>query len=248
MSVIRHARFPNGNIYLSGGMQHADDLGAGWRILCGKVLREMDYYPLDITELDKEYTRQHNDYHRSIMDDEVLQRKSNIRKQFVQTDLDLIINDTDALVIYYDESVRLGAGTISECQIAFSNDIPVFLVSSYPDWRKEVPGWLQALTTKIFTDFHALYAYLERLPTGILRRDVYGNHNAGDKYLCSLCGEPFQKNKHHFVSKVSPLYCTTCVDVTTTTFEQHKDRYAFFIEHISMDQSITITFPDKHDG
>ena len=226
-------------------MEHAKDLGAGWRILCSKALRAMNYYPLDITHLDKEYTRCHHDLHRSIQNDEELQMKSDIRKQFIQTDLDLIINDTDGLIILYDESVRLGAGTISECQIAYSHDIPVFLVTAYPEWRQDVPGWLQALTTKIFTDFDTLYAYLERLPEGILKRDVYGNHNAGNEYLCSLCGEPFKKNKQHFVSKISPLYCTTCVDVVTTTFEKHQDRYTFFLEHISNDQSLTITFPPK---
>ena len=80
-----------------------------------------------------------------------------------------------------------------------------------------------------------MYDYLDQLPFGILKRDVYGNHNAGDMYLCSLCGHPFKKHKHHFVSKVSPLYCGTCVELVQKTYEGHKDRYQFFLEHLEED-------------
>jgi hypothetical protein len=133
--------------------------------------------------------------------------------------------------VLYDESVRKGAGTISECQHAFNRDIPIFLINTYGDIN-EVPGWLQALTTRIFNSFDKLYSYLSDLPPGILKKDIYGNMNAGDCYLCSLCGDAFIKNKQHFVSKISPLYCTNCVDVVTKTFEGHKDRYQFFVEYL----------------
>lgn len=231
-AMIKHPKFPNGNIYLSGGMQFAENLGAGWRVICGMKLKQSKYFPLDITELDIAYTAVHGELYRSFGSDEVLQMKSNIRKHFIYTDLELIVNDSDAMIIYYDESVRLGAGTISECQVAYNNDIPVFLVSAYGDDLNEIPGWLQALTTKMFTSFDDLHTYLDALPEGILKRDVYGNHNAGNMYLCSLCGEPFKKHKQQFVSKVSPLYCGCCVDLVSETVEEHKDRYEFFINYL----------------
>jgi hypothetical protein len=229
--MIKHPLYPRGNIYLSGGMQHAANLGAGWRQECGTVLKLMQYYPLDIAELDIAYTETHGELYRFISDDELLQRKSNIRKHFIYTDLQLIINDSDALIVLYDESVRLGAGTISECQVAYNHDIPVFLVNTYPN-LDDVPGWLQALTTKMFTTFEELYEYLDKLPNGVLKRDAYGNHHSGTHYLCSLCGTAFEKGKTHFVSKVSPLYCKSCVDVVKTTFESHADRYQFFLQYL----------------
>ena len=134
------------------------------------------------------------------------------------------------MIVLYDEAARRGAGTISECQHAFNRDIPIFLVSGYEDWSREVPGWLQALATKSFTDFEALYEYFTELPAGILIKDRYGNRHTGHQYLCSLCGTAFLKNSHQFVSKVSPLYCSPCVDLTTTTWEELEDRYEFFIE------------------
>lgn len=232
--MIKHPKYPRGNIYLSGGMQHAKDLGAAWRVKCSNVLKKMEYFPIDITQLDIEYTKQFGELYRSFGSEPQhhLQMKSNIRKHFVYTDLELVKNDSDALIVYYDDSVRHGAGTISECQVSFNLDLPIFLVSAYENWSKEVPGWLQALSTKIFTNFIDLYAYLDELPYGILKRDVYGNHNSENMYLCSLCGNPFEKHKHHFVSKISPLYCGSCVELVKTTYEGHKDRYQFFIEHL----------------
>lgn len=232
--MINHPLYPRGNVYLSGGMQFSNDLGASWRIQCSTALKGMGYYPIDITTLDKAYTEQFGHLYLFLNDSELLQRKSNIRKQIIYTDIQLVINDSDALIIYYDESARRGAGTISECQTAFDRDIPLFLVNSYQDVA-EVPGWLQAETTKMFNTFEELYEYLQMLPPGILKRDTYGNHHAGEHYLCSLCGDPFKKRKTHFVSKVSPLYCKSCVDLVKKTYEQHADRYQFFIDYLQQE-------------
>lgn len=235
--MIKHSKYDRGTIYLSGGMQHSPDLGGKWREEISVALRNMKYFPLDITALDIAYTEHHGDLYHSFGSDPQyhLQMKSNLRKHFVYTDMELIKNDSDALIVYYDDSVRFGAGTISECQMAYEYGLPIFVVSAYTEWTKEVPGWLQALSTKIFTNFEDVLSYLDRLPYGIIKRDIYGNHHSGDQYLCSLCGIPFTKNKHHFVSTISPLYCSSCVDIVKTTFESHKDRYQFFIEYLEQE-------------
>lgn len=222
-------------------MQFAPDgkLGGVWREVCSVKLKELGFYPLDITELDVAYTKIHGDLYHSFGSDPEhhLQMKSNLRKHFVYTDLQLIEKDSDAIVLVYDAGVRRGAGTISEAQHAYNLGLPIFIVSAYEDWHKEIPGWLLSLSTKVFSSFDELYVYLGSLPTGILKRDAYGNYSAGDKYLCSLCGSPFQKKKHHFVSKISPLYCSSCVDIVTTTFENHKDRYQFFLEYLEKESN-----------
>ncbi len=230
--MINHPKYNRGNIYLSGGMQFSPDLGGKWRELCAQRLTEMKYFPIDITALDKAYTAEHGELYLMTDKKNHLQYRSNMRKHFIYTDIQLIEKDSDAIIVYYDESVRRGAGTISECQVAFNNDIPIFLVSAYEDWANEVPGWLLGLTTKFFLSFEDLYNYLDRLPEGILKRDAYGNHSSGNQYLCSLCGNTFDKDKHHFVSKVSPLYCKSCVELVTRTFEGCTDRYEFCINQL----------------
>lgn len=232
--MLKHPGFENGTIYLSGGMQHARNLGGGWRRRCSARLKEMGFYPLDITELDILYSQSHGELYRFVSDDEILQRKSNIRKHFIETDINLIRNETDAVIVLYDESVRLGAGTTSEVHEAFMRDIPVFLLNSYKK-LDEIPGWMQAETTKIFTAWNDLYDYLGALPPGILKRDIYGNRRSGNHYLCSLCGKVEEKHKTHYVSTISPLYCKNCVEIVKTTFESHKDRYQFFIEYLEND-------------
>jgi hypothetical protein len=223
----------NGLIYLSGGMQFAADLGGAWREQVSAWLTSYEYVPLNITELDVAYTKEHGEMYRALTEsDDLLERKANIRHHYIYADTELIRKHTDALIVYYDESVRLGAGTFSECQVAYDNELPIFIVNSYDDIH-EIPGWLQALSTKMFSSFEELQQYFKTLPPGILRRDEYGNHSSNTYYLCSLSGEVFEKNKTHFVSKVSPLYSSECVDIVRRTHEQHKDRYQFFLEYLS---------------
>lgn len=232
--MIKHPKFPRGNVYLSGGMEFAENEGAGWRGRISNALRNLQYFPLDITHLDAEYAKRHGKFLKEFGNDEqgLMLRKAYIRKQFIRTDLELIKNDSDAVIVYYDESVRRGAGTISECQVAFLHDVPIFLVSAWEDWQKEIPGWLHGLTTRVFTDWVDLVQYFASLPEGILKRDIYGNHYSGSHYLCSLSGEPFVKQKHHFVSRVSPLYSKDAVQLVAEVNEHQKDRYEFFIEYL----------------
>lgn len=232
--MIRHPKYRRGNIYLSGGMEFAEGLGASWRETCSTKLKAMEYFPIDVAELDIAYQKHHGDIMGDIRFDTTrseAQRKANIRFHFIETDCKLIAADSDALIVLYDESARRGAGTISECQVAYDLGLPIFVVSAFEDWKEEVPSWLHALSTKIFTNFDDLYEYLDRLPKGILIRDQYGNFSSGNYYLCSLTGEPFEKTSQHFVSNVSPLYSKESVDVVRHTHEEMKNRYDFFVEY-----------------
>lgn len=228
------------NIYLSGAMEFAADgqLGADWRLLCTQRLEEMGYSAIDITALDVEYSAIHGNLFRcapisgdNITINDYLQRKANIRQHFVHADLLLIECHTDAMIVKYCAGTRRGAGTISECQHAYNRGIPIFLVNTFED-DTEIPGWLFALTTKVFNTFDELYLYLDGLPSGILKLDQYQNRRSGNHYLCSLCGDVEEKHKAHFVSKVTPLYCKSCVELVKTTNESHVDRYTFFTQRL----------------
>jgi hypothetical protein len=236
--MIKHKTFTRANIYLSGGMQFCppdDLLGAKWRTDCSTRLKKMGYFPIDIAELDDAYQAQHSDIMADVrfnaVENEYL-RKASIRLHFIDTDLKLITADSDALIVLYDESARRGAGTISECQVAFNNDVPIFVMSAWEDWQNEVPAWLHALSTKLFTKFEDLYDYMDKLPEGILVRDQYGNHGVDNKYLCSLTGNVFEKTNDGFVSNIFPLYGKEAVDCVRHVNEGMKNRYQFFIEYI----------------
>ncbi len=230
--MLRPKEFDRGNIYLSGGMQFAEGYGTGWREIASKRLKEMQYFPLDIARMDDHYKDRYGKLYLPSSVENHVMYKSNVRKHFIFADLNLIEEHSDALIVLYDESVRRGAGTISECQFAYLHHIPIFMISSYKNMDEDIPGWLQALSTKIFFDFEEMYSYFENLPYGILRKDIYGNHRSENKYLCHLCGDVFEKKKNIFVSKVAPLYCGSCVEAVSNTHNRYKDRYEFFVEYL----------------
>lgn len=220
-------------------MQYATDgtLGSQWRSECSKKLMEMNFIPLDITAMDMEYNKIHTrdmkcSLRADISEQEKIQTKSNIRQHFIRADLELIRRHADAVIILYDEGVRKGAGTISECQFAYDHDVPIFLVNNYSS-ETEIPGWLFGLTTKVFNTWDDLYKYLSSLPAGILKKDLYGNRGVSGKYLCSMCGAVEEKHGAHFVSKISPLYCKSCVELVKNTHEAHVDRYEFFVSNLN---------------
>lgn len=234
--MVRPEIFNRGNIYLSGGMQFAQNLGAGWREKVSSKLKELKYFPLDITDLDVAYNQEHGKPEIPKAGQEPLSYKANMRKHFIDTDLKLIRENSDALIVYYDESARRGAGTVSEAQYAFNLNIPIFLVTDHKteeDFYKDISGWLIALSTKHFLGFEALYQYLENLPYGILKKDIYGNHGVDGQYLCHLSGEVFEKRKNRFVSQIFPLYSQKSVGIVHDIYENHKDRYEFFMDYLS---------------
>lgn len=235
--MIRPEKWNRGNFYLSGGMQFAKALGAGWRIEASKKLKEMGYFPLDITELDVAYLKSEGKPLLIPTDKEQLAYKAHMRKHFIDTDLKLIKDNSDALIVYYDESARRGAGTVSEAQYAYLLNIPIFLVadgySSIEEMNQNISGWLIALSTKSFISFDDLYDYLDKLPDGILKKDVYGNHGVDNQYLCHLSGEVFVKRKHKFVSQIHPLLSQKSVKITHEVYEETKDRYEFFMDYLT---------------
>jgi hypothetical protein len=246
-------------------MQFAQNLGAGWRETTSKKLKDLKYFPLDISELDIAYLKDHgkpvppsinteNVTYNPILtqedSDKLKQQltdlqdheykhllyKAHMRKHFIDTDLRLIKDNSDALIVYYDESARRGAGTVSEAQYAYNLNIPIFLVAEYEsieDMHKNISGWLIALATKVFTNFDDLYTYLENLPYGIIKKDIYGNHGIDNEYLCHLSGNTFEKKKHKFVSQVHPLYSQKAVHIVNEVYEKTKDRYEFFMEYLT---------------
>ena len=227
-----------GTVYLSGGMEHAnadDPLGGKWRRMVSSRLESLGFVPLDITEIGLQYNARHGDVYSDLTMDttrDQMNRKAIIRTHFVDADLKLLSEDTDAIILYWDEAARRGAGTVSEAQFAYNNDIPIFIVSAWENWETEVPGWLFALSTKVFTNFDDCIEYMGFLPRGILSRDEYDNRGTDSHYLCSLTGEVFEKQSHHFISKVSPLYSKEAVTTVRKSHEDHKVRYEFMREYL----------------
>ena len=128
------------SIYLSGGMEFKGDLGEGWRRLISPTLEELGYTIYDPTannsakieglSIEEFYALKENNLDRY---------KEITRKNIIKADY-LDILKSDIVLLYYDESARRGAGTLSEAATAYLLGIPILVVTEYE--VKDLPGWL----------------------------------------------------------------------------------------------------------
>ena len=148
--------------YLSGGMEYKKNLGMAWREWVTLELEKRHHdainpVKLEICEEEKDGIPVQLQLTQLKKEGKLDECRSLVRKVLFRKDM-FAIQLADAVVVYYDESVQKGAGTISECWEAFREGVPVYLVTDFP--VDEIPTWLIGETTKIFTDFDELLEYV----------------------------------------------------------------------------------------
>jgi len=148
--------------YLSGGMEYKKNLGMAWRDWLTKELEARHHDAINPVKLeiceeeggDVPVQTQLTQLKAEGKLDEV---RTLVRKVLFRKDM-FAIQLADAIVVYYDESVQKGAGTLSEAWEAFREGVPLYLVTDLP--TEEVPTWLIGETSRIFSDFEALLDYV----------------------------------------------------------------------------------------
>jgi hypothetical protein len=203
--------------YLSGGIEHTKDFGQGWRDKCVSNFNQMGIQSINVSELEQSFMKEY-EVPFPIDKEDSRYYKTLIQQHFIYPDLQLITDFADALVIYYDESVRKGAGTVAELQHAFSMGIPIYVVNGF-DSIKDIPSWMIGCSTKIFNSFDDLYNHIKQIPPQAFKP---GN----SKRVCVSCGVVFNANKVQCVCK----YCAEASNLMTT------DRYKFMSEKIKEEQ------------
>jgi len=147
--------------YLSGGMEYKKNLGKGWREWFTEQLVEIRHDAIDPVKM--ESPDEHGEPIQYNLTELKLQGKLDevraiVRRSLFRKDM-WGIQLADALVVFYDESVQRGAGTLSESWEAFREGKPVYLVTEFP--LDKVPTWLIGETTAVFSDFEDLLGYLK---------------------------------------------------------------------------------------
>jgi len=145
--------------YLSGGMEFKDGLGKGWRETITKALALLGHIAVDPVKEemeDSEATTYH--WAEKKLKEDLDDFRHMVRLKMFRKDM-RAIQDTDAVILLYDESVQRGAGTLAEAWEAFREAKPVYVVSSFE--RRDVPGWLIGESTALFENFAQLLAYVE---------------------------------------------------------------------------------------
>lgn len=134
--------------YLSGGMEHAENLGKGWRDIITRELEEVGHEALDPVKIEEQSQAAMSfDWVAAKKDTDLAPYKAMVRQCMFRKDM-LAIQEADAVILNYDVSVQKGAGTLAEAWEAFREGRPVYLFTEFP--LEQVPGWLIAETTEVF--------------------------------------------------------------------------------------------------
>jgi nucleoside 2-deoxyribosyltransferase len=146
--------------YLAGSIEYSPDLGKAWRAEITPVLKALGHNVYDPAQ----------DEQKNLTDIEVREFRSwkktdlgrfqqTVRK-IIAYDLGLIEHDCDAIVCYWDEHARRGAGTQGELTFAHRLGIPVYLICAIP--VEQVSGWLLGCATDIFDGLEGFYEFAQK--------------------------------------------------------------------------------------
>jgi hypothetical protein len=144
--------------YLCGPIEFAEDNGRLWRRELGPFLREtLGHRIYDPAEDEK----------KSLTPEELanfrawkitdLERFRRVIRKIIAFDLDLIENQADYLVCFWDALAKSG-GTSAEMTVAYRKGIPVYLVTAVP--AAELSGWMLGCTDHVFANVEDLKEFL----------------------------------------------------------------------------------------
>jgi nucleoside 2-deoxyribosyltransferase len=145
--------------YLSGPIEFAQDGGQAWRRNLAPFLRDaLGHRVYDPAE----------DEQKNLTEDEVANFRSwktsdpnrfrDVIRKIINFDLDLIENQADYIVCYWDGSGAQSGGTSAEITVALRKRIPVYLVTALP--VEQVSGWMLGCCDQVFATIKELKEFL----------------------------------------------------------------------------------------
>jgi len=145
--------------YLSGAMEYEPDEGKSWRaeieLWLDQELGHTVFNPVSETEKLVGQTAA-SDYRKWKQTN--IERYRNFIRQFVDQDIDAVINKCDYLICQWNEAARRGGGTHGEMTMAHYHGKPVYMVCEIP--LENVSGWILACASQIFTSMEDLKTHI----------------------------------------------------------------------------------------
>lgn len=146
--------------YLCGSIEFSPDKGKLWRRkikpFIEETLRHRLYDPAEDER--KNLTEEEVANFRAWKQSDLERFRQTVRK-IINFDLDLIHNQADYVICYWDAHAGRGGGTAAELAAAYRKGIPVYLVTALP--LPDVSGWVLGCADRIFADFDELKAFLQ---------------------------------------------------------------------------------------
>lgn len=148
--------------YLSGGMEHARNAGAGWRSRLQRwIQKELGHQVFNPSAVSDRYLKKHfPGVSQKRLKRTDLRKFQKLVSALLMLDCREIAHRTDYVVCLWDESAQKGAGTKGELTMAKYFGKPVYLVTSMKP--ADIPGWIIACATRLFVNFDELKVFLKR--------------------------------------------------------------------------------------
>lgn len=142
-------------VYLSGAIEHAADLGTGWRARLRLFLEgSLGHRVYDPSADEKKdlTDEERSGFRRWKLEDGARYRV--VIRKIIGWDLAHIEQDTDYLIAYWDAAAARGGGTAAEITLAHRLGKPVFLVLGMP--VEDASGWILGAADEVFAAFPEL--------------------------------------------------------------------------------------------
>ena len=144
-------------------MEYADNEGRDWRrAMQERIERELGWTVFNPNrESDRFFQTHHPSIDIRALKSTDTPKYKEIIEKLVEIDCREIAENSDVVICYWDESAMRGAGTKGEVTIAKHFGKPVYMVTSIP--LDEIPGWVLACTTIVFSTLDELFTFLNTL-------------------------------------------------------------------------------------
>lgn len=144
--------------YLCGPIEYAEDGGRLWRRKLAPFLREqLGHRVYDPAEDEQKNLSEEEVAHFREWKATDLERFRRVIRKIIAFDLDLIENQSDYLICFWDALAKSG-GTSAEMTVAHRKGIPVYLVSTLP--AEEISGWMLGCSDQLFRSVEDLKEFL----------------------------------------------------------------------------------------
>ena len=145
--------------FLCGAMEYAPDGGRQWRERIRLWLQEnLNQRVYDPTEEARRVLSENELNKLADWKKGDPERYRKILRHIINHDLDVMANQADYVVCWWDEAAARGGGTQAELTAAYRKGIPVYLVTEVP--AEQISGWVVACADRIFPSFDDLKSFL----------------------------------------------------------------------------------------
>ena len=145
--------------FLCGGMEFSPDGGREWRertrLWIEENLHHRVFDPTVEARLILSAEELENFQRWKTTD---IERYRRLMRFIIRHDLQVMADQTDYVVCYWDEGAARGGGSHSELTMAHHQGIPVYLVTEMP--LEDISGWVLGCADRIFPDFEQLQSFL----------------------------------------------------------------------------------------